>query len=58
MMGSTAEITLGEHRISKGLADLKMSKTARSGLYGEGVMTKLHEPDRRWNADTPDVSYS
>lgn len=55
MMGSIAELELGEHRISKELADLNMSKAARSGLYGEGVMTKLHEPDQRWNVDSLEI---
>ena len=54
-MGSIAELELGEHGISKELAELNLSKTARSGLYGEGVMTKLHDPDQRWNADTLDI---
>ncbi|MBW1714925.1 MAG: acetoacetate decarboxylase family protein [Deltaproteobacteria bacterium] len=51
-MGSVAKLELGEHPISKELAELNLSKTARSGLYGEGVMTKLHDPDQRWNTDT------
>lgn len=55
MMGNIAELELGEHRISKELADLNMSKAARSGLYGEGVMTKLHEPDQRWNVDSLEI---
>jgi len=54
-MGSVAELELGEHGISKELAELNLSKTARSGLYGEGVMTKLHDPDQRWNADTLEI---
>jgi hypothetical protein len=54
-MGSIGELELGEHGISKELAELNLSKTARSGLYGEGVMTKLHDPDQRWNADTLDT---
>jgi hypothetical protein len=55
MMGNIAELELGEHRISKELAELNLSKTAKSGLYGEGVMTKLYDPDRRWNVDTLDI---
>jgi len=54
-IGSVAELELGEHGISNELAELNLSKTARSGLYGEGVMTKLHDPDQRWNADTLDI---
>lgn len=57
MMGNIAELELGEHRISKELANLNLSKTARAGLYGEEVMTKLYEPDRRWNVDTLDVIF-
>lgn len=55
VMGSIAELELGEHRVSKELADLNLSKTARSGFYGEGVMTKLFDPDQRWNVDTLDI---
>jgi hypothetical protein len=54
-MGSVAELELGEHGISKELAELNLSKTARSGFYGERVMTKLHDPDQRWNADTVEI---
>ena len=54
-MGSVAELELGEHGISKELAELNLSKTARSGLYGQGVMAKLHDPDQRWNADTLEI---
>jgi hypothetical protein len=54
MMGNLAELELGEHPISKELADLNLSKTAKSGLYGEETMTKLFEPDQRWNVDTLD----
>jgi hypothetical protein len=52
MMGKIARLELGEHPISQELADLRLSKTARSGLYAEGMMTKLYDPDRRWNVDT------
>jgi hypothetical protein len=55
MMGSVAELELGEHRISKELADLNLSRTARSGLYGEAAMTKLYHPDTRWCGDTLEV---
>jgi hypothetical protein len=52
MMGNVARLELGEHQISKELADLDLSKIARSGQYSEGMMTKLHNPDQRWNVDT------
>jgi hypothetical protein len=52
MMGNVARLELGEHRISKELADLNLSKTARIGQYAEGMMTKLYDPDKRWNVDT------
>lgn len=52
MLGSDAELELGNHRISKELAELNLSKTARSGIYAEGMMTKLYVPDIRWNVDT------
>jgi hypothetical protein len=51
-LGSDAELELGNHRISKELAALNLSKRARSGMYAEGMMTKLYDPDIRWNADT------
>jgi hypothetical protein len=52
MLGGTAELELGNHRISKELAELNLSKNARSGMYAEGMMTKLYDPDIRWNVDT------
>ena len=52
MMGNVARLELGEHRISEELAELDLSKTARSGQYAEEMMTKLHDPDQRWNVET------
>jgi len=52
MLGGNAELELGNHQISKELTKLNLSKTARSGMYAEGMMTKLYDPDIRWNADT------
>ena len=52
MMGNVARLELGEHRIGKELAELSLSSTARSGQYTEGMMTKLYDPDQRWNVDT------
>jgi hypothetical protein len=52
MMGNMAELELGDHRISKELARLSLSKNARSGTYAEGMMTKLHDPDTKWDAET------
>jgi hypothetical protein len=52
MMGNVARLELGEHRISKELADLDLSKVAHSGQYAEGMMTKLYDPDKRWDVDT------
>jgi hypothetical protein len=52
MLGGDAELELGNHPISKELSELNLSKTARSGIYAEGMMTKLYGPDIRWNADT------
>ena len=51
-MGSVAELELGEHRISREIAGLNLSRTARTGLYAEGAMTKLYDPDQRWSGDT------
>jgi hypothetical protein len=52
MLGSGAELELGNHRISKELAELNLSKRARGGMYAEDMMTKLYDPDIRWNVDT------
>jgi len=52
MMGNIAQLELGDHWISKELAELELSKVARSGMYAEGMMMKMHEPDKRWNVDT------
>jgi len=52
MLGSDAELELGNHRISKELAELNLTKRARGGMYAEGMMTKLYDPDIRWNVDT------
>jgi hypothetical protein len=52
MLGSGAELELGSHQISKELAELNLSKKARGGMYAEGMMTKLYDPDIRWNVDT------
>ena len=51
-IGRIAELELGEHRISREIAELDLSRTARTGLYAEGAMTKLHAPDQRWCDDT------
>jgi hypothetical protein len=51
-MGRIAELELGEHRISREIAELNLSRTARTGLYAEGAMTKLHTPDQQWCGDT------
>ncbi|HUT70785.1 MAG TPA: acetoacetate decarboxylase family protein [Desulfatiglandales bacterium] len=52
MMGNIAELELGEHRVSREIAELNLGRTARTGLYAEGAMTKLHDPDQRWCGDT------
>ncbi len=52
MMGNIAQLELGQHRISKELAELELSKVARSGMYAEGMMMKMHDPDKHWNVDT------
>ena len=51
-MGKIAELELGDHPISREIAELDLSRTARTGLYSEGAMTKLHAPDQRWCGDT------
>ncbi len=51
MMGSKAELELGDHPIGKELADLNLSKNARGSQYAEGMMTKLYAPDKRWNVE-------
>ena len=52
MIGNVAQLELGEHRISKELAELDLSKVARSGMYAENMMMKMHDPDARWDLDT------
>lgn len=52
MMGNVARLELGEHPISKELSKLELSKVARSGQYAEGMMCKLHNPDKQWNIET------
>ena len=52
MMGHKAKLELGDHRISQEIAELNLSKTSTSGQYAEGVMSKLHAPDQRWNVNT------
>lgn len=52
MMGKMATLELGNHPISRELADLSLSKTALSGTYAEGMMMKLHDPDKKWDLDT------
>ncbi|PQP35418.1 hypothetical protein C6A37_02575, partial [Desulfobacteraceae bacterium SEEP-SAG9] len=55
MIGKMGELELGEHSISQELKELNLSNVARGGQYGEGVMTKLHSPDQRWNIETLEV---
>lgn len=55
MMGNMAELELGTHPISHELADLSLSKTARSGTYAEAMMMKLYTPDKSWNVETLDI---
>ncbi len=52
MMAHKAKLELGAHRISQEIAQLNLSKTSTSGQYAEGVMSKLHTPDQRWNVNT------
>lgn len=49
---NAGRIELGEHPVSKELAEINLSKTALSGQYVERAMTKLYAPDKRWNIDT------
>lgn len=49
---NAGRIELGDHPVSKELAELNLSKTALSGQYVEGAMNKLYAPDKRWNVDT------
>jgi len=52
MMGHSAKLELGDHRISQEISELHLSKTSSSGQYAEGVMSKLHDPDQQWNVNT------
>ena len=54
-MGKIAQLELGDHPISKEIGELDLSRTARTGLYSEGAMTKLQAPDQRWCGDTPEL---
>ena len=52
MMGHKAKLELGDHRISREIAELNLSKASSTGQYAEGVMSKLHAPDQQWDVDT------
>jgi hypothetical protein len=52
MRGVISKLELGEHRISKELAELNIDKTPKAVGYAEGAMGKVHEPNKRWNVDT------
>jgi len=54
-MGKVATLELGKHRISQELAELNLSQYARTGIYAEGMMTKLYAPDKKWNVDTMEL---
>ncbi len=54
-LGKVATLELGKHRISRELQGLNLSPVARTGIYAEGMMTKLYDPDLSWNADTLQV---
>ena len=47
-----AELELGDHPIGKELKEAELNLTARTGFYAEGMMTKLYDPDLRWQAST------
>ena len=51
MMGNVARLELGEHRISNELAYLELSAAAHRGQYTEQMMTKLYDPDQKWNVN-------
>lgn len=50
--GNMAQIELGQHWISEEIAGLELSNVALSGMYAEGMMMKMYDPDKRWNFDT------
>jgi hypothetical protein len=52
MMGKFAEIELGDHAVAEELKELNLGQNSHSGQYAEGVMSKLHHPDKSWNVET------
>jgi len=52
VMGDIARLELGKHRISEELAGLNISMASHIGLYAEGMMAKLYDPDKHWNIET------
>ncbi|MBW1855431.1 MAG: hypothetical protein JRJ00_12265 [Deltaproteobacteria bacterium] len=52
ILGKCGELELGSHRISDELRNFKMSKSSWIGFSGENTMSKLYDPDQRWDKDT------
>ena len=51
-MTGKAELELGNHRISREIAGLNLSKKSLGVQYVDGMMTKLYAPDQRWDLNT------
>jgi len=51
-LGRVGTLELGKHKISEELRSLNLSKYAGTGIYAEGMMTKLYDPDVLWNVET------
>jgi hypothetical protein len=51
MLGNKATLELGNHWISKEIAELNLSKTSLAVQHIEGMMTKLYAPNQRWNVN-------
>jgi len=52
MKGNRAQLELGNHWISQEIAELDLSKTSLAVQHTDGMMTKLHSPNRRWDVNT------
>ena len=50
--GNKARLELGDHWISREIAELNLSKSSLAVQYSDGMMTKLYPPDQRWDVNT------
>lgn len=50
--GNCGELELGSHKISDEIRSLGLSGSAKSGFFGDSIMSKLHYPDMRWDKES------